>query len=711
MPEGDYVTYLAPNARFIQAELRAGRLPLWNPYVATGIPVVETGQTALFHPFTSLLFAVPFEHSLTWMAVLRLAIAGLGSFLLARVLGCRIVAAGAAGVLFMFSPFLLHVRLSPLANASMLLPWLLAVSELRVRGGSATRLGAAWALLGALMFLGGHQETTVHCLGVAVVYHLLRTASLAADGRRWRHLRSEALFLTVCGGLAALSGAVAVFGHLTILSESGAIPAREWLGYRGLNVRSLPSLLLPGSATFFGYVGIAALVFAARGAASKGRFPGTPWILLGTLALLGAYGVWPVRPILGALPLVGLAAHARLLFVTHLCLALLVARGLDAPDDRRARTASIAACAGLAACLVFLWVGSGPDGLTNVFGERLTLTQPILFLGAAGILIAVFWRRPAFPAWGWLVVALLLADIYVAHGPRPRGAPAAYPPAPRALEVLRASPGIGRAFIPARLMPANVGMVYGTASIAAYEPTLSRRTVTLLHHAGLRNFLELFMFAPDQPEPAALRILNLLNVDHIIARPPLEDSQLVGSLEPLAAGPVAVYRNPNAFPRAFVANRAIVAGDARHAVALLMDPEIDLRQTVILEERLAWDPYGIGDARAPRARIVEYLPGNVRIEAEAPRGGGLLVFSEKFSPSWRVTVDDETVEAVRGDYDLLVVPLLSGRHEVHFRYLPLSVFAGGIVSAVTMVVLLVGLLHRSRLDSPHGISRSSGDIS
>jgi hypothetical protein len=467
---------------------------------------------------------------------------------------------------------------------------------------------------------------------------------------------------------------------------------------------------LPGSATFFGYVGIAALVFAARGAASKGRFPGFPWILLGALALMGAYGVWPVRPILGALPLVGLAAHARLLFVTHLCLALLVARGLDAPDDRRARTASIAACAGLAACLALLWVGSGPDGPTNPFGERLTLIQPLLFLGAAGILIAVSWRRPALPAWGGLVAALLLADIYLAHGPRPRSAPAAYPPEPRALEVVRESPEIGRTFIPARLMPANVGMVYGTASIAAYEPTLSRRTVTLLQHAGLPNFLELFMIAPDQPEPAALRILNLLNVDHILARPPLEDAQLADSLELLTEGPVTVYRNPDAFPRAFVANRAIVARDARHAVALLMDPEIDLRHTVILEERLAWDPYGIGDARAPRARIVEYLPGDVRIEAEAPPGGGLLVLSEKFSPSWRVTVDDETVEAVRGDYDLLVVPLRSGRHEVHFRYRPVSVLAGAIVSVVTLVVLLVGLLHRSRSESPHGASRWSGAI-
>src|SRR5690349_16888930 len=74
----DYARYFAPWAGFVQRSLRAGTLPLWNPYVGTGVPVSEALQPALFHPFTLLLVALPVEHALTVLALLRLALAGLG---------------------------------------------------------------------------------------------------------------------------------------------------------------------------------------------------------------------------------------------------------------------------------------------------------------------------------------------------------------------------------------------------------------------------------------------------------------------------------------------------------------------------------------------------------------------------------------------------------------------------------------------------------
>src|SRR6187200_3171367 len=58
----DYARYFAPWAAFVQRALRAGTLPLWNPYVGTGVPVSEALQPALFHPFTLVLVALPVEH-------------------------------------------------------------------------------------------------------------------------------------------------------------------------------------------------------------------------------------------------------------------------------------------------------------------------------------------------------------------------------------------------------------------------------------------------------------------------------------------------------------------------------------------------------------------------------------------------------------------------------------------------------------------------
>src|SRR6187455_3142026 len=153
----DYVRYFAPWAAFVQRALRAGTLPLWNPYVGTGVPTSEALQPALFHPSTLLLAVLPLEHALTLLALLRLALAGLGAFVLARVLGCGAPAAMLAGVLYGLEPFHLVLRFHTLPNVSACLPWLLALSARRLRGDRARGTLAAWALVAALACLGGHS--------------------------------------------------------------------------------------------------------------------------------------------------------------------------------------------------------------------------------------------------------------------------------------------------------------------------------------------------------------------------------------------------------------------------------------------------------------------------------------------------------------------------------------------------------------------------
>lgn len=705
----DYIAYFAPYAKFVQDELRDGRLPLWNPYILTGVPVIETAQAAVLHPLTLLLIGLPFESALTVMAIIRLATAGLFSFILARVLGCGVAGATAAGMLFMFSPFHLLFRFHPLPNTSALLPLLLTVSELHVRGGSTRRLGAAWALVGTLMLLGGHAETSVHCVGAAWAYHLLRTAAAAAPGQRWRSLLAAAVFLTVCTCLSVLGAAVVVWGHLVIISESRAVGLRAAFAYRSMPLSHLPSLVLASGfgGGLSGYLGTACLLFAARGAASSGPFPRLPWLVIGSLALLATYAVWPVSAVIKALPLLGVADHSRLLFVVHLCLALLAARGLDAPSGhQRVRRTSAATTGCITLALVVLWLGGWCPGPATRLGIPALLTQPLTSLAAASLVVTVARRWPAARTWNWCVVGLLFADLYAAHAPRVQPAPTAFPPTPPALKVIQGASEMGRVFVPQNLLPANANMVYRVPGIAGYEPSMSRRTAQLLHHAGLHPFLELRILAPAQPDAVALRVLSLLNVRYIITRPAIENPAVTALLEQLASGPVAVYRNPHAFPRAFVVERAVVAENRQHALTLLDDPRVDLRQVVILEGSppSAFPPHG-GAPERPRARIIEYVPGAARVEARAP-SGGYLVFSETFSPGWVASVDGKAVTTLRGDYNLVTVPLPPGRHEVRLRYRPLSVIAGGAISAATVLGLLAAALpFRRRCGSPPSVSQ------
>ncbi len=87
----------------------------------------------------------------------------------------------------------------------------------------------------------------------------------------------------------------------------------------------------------------------------------------------------------------------------------------------------------------------------------------------------------------------------------------------------------------------------------------------------------------------------------------------------------------------------------------------------------------------------------------------LAGFSFFRKPSCRVggSPDGEVVRPLRGDYNLITVALRPGRHDVHFRYLPLSVIGGGAVSAATIIALLVGLWHSPRRAGISPARRSS----
>ncbi|GAG19225.1 unnamed protein product, partial [marine sediment metagenome] len=258
------------------------RLPLWNPYIGTGIPVIETSVFAILHPFTLLYTVLPFEQANSVSAILRLAPAGLGMFLLLRVLGGGVAASLLGGMLFMLSTFHLAFRFHPLPNVSGLLPFLLLLSELALRGASARRCGAAWALLGALALVGAHGETAVHVLAVTWAYHLLRAVSVE-HGSRWSSIRRALMFLGGSSALALLAATAVVWGHVLAIVDSNALHIRQGL-MRPLPPIHLFSFVVPTSfrpGLHAAYLGVIPLLLAARGLVARGPFPAWPWAIIG----------------------------------------------------------------------------------------------------------------------------------------------------------------------------------------------------------------------------------------------------------------------------------------------------------------------------------------------------------------------------------------------------------------------------------------------
>jgi hypothetical protein len=280
---GDPMQTFEPWQRYAaDAFARTGSLPLWKDSNQCGAPLLGNAQSALFWPpnLLAVLLGAP-AAALAWIALLKFAVAGLGTFLLARHLRVSWLGAFLAGLVYAFGGFQVLYAQFPLSNVSVLLPWLaLTADRAALRPGGRTL--AAVALVAALQHVGGHPETALHCQAGAALLVLVRAASLA--GGVGRALRSRALLFPAAGmALGFAAAAIQVLPFLEYLRQSEALRERgreAWTFARV--VPGAESLLVPPA--------LAAAWFCARRLARPAAraLPAAAGLLLACTVLLVA---------------------------------------------------------------------------------------------------------------------------------------------------------------------------------------------------------------------------------------------------------------------------------------------------------------------------------------------------------------------------------------------------------------------------------------
>lgn len=89
------------------------------------------------------------------------------------------------------------------------------------------------------------------------------------------------------------------------------------------------------------------------------------------------------------------------------------------------------------------------------------------------------------------------------------------------------------------------------------------------------------------------------------------------------------------------------------------------------------------------AQILKYEPDEVVIKVETKKAGQLFL-SDSYYPGWRAWVDDQPVKIEKSQGLFRIVPVPMGEHLVRFHYEPRSFYLGGIISLLTLGLILVG---------------------
>ncbi len=717
--------------------LAEGRLPLWDPHVTCGAPMLAQMQSALLYPPTWPAAILGPGAFWTFTVALHLSLAGLFAYAwLARGMGFGRWPALAGAATFMLSGYAIsHVYGGHLTLVSAY-PWAAAVLWRLERFLAAPSLKRTATLAGALtlMILAGFPQLVL-IAGLAWAARLVHHVFTERDGR---------------GDRARVAGrAVAALAAGVALAAPQLLPTLELIGQtqrsstndlRFITSFSLPpeNLLTFVAPTFFGdsravpywgrwylwevtgFVGVSALTLAlvALGGRHRQRFLWGGLALAGVVLALGRHT--PVFEMFALLPGVSLfRGPGRYLLLFTLSMAPLVALGFErlASGEAAGRSSRI----GFAAAAGFLvTMGAGAAlaaadsngfwkdllsdeaeaargireeaGLSGDAFQVASHGRAVASLGWAAATLAAIatvlmlhrrgvldGRRSAAALGVLLGVELLAFDAryFVAQSDQDLRWPAEF------VSRVRGDPKY-----PFRIATVFVGQtreigkcqLAGLDHVGGYDPLMLRRYVELLNVS---------QGAPAGAVPTAMipgrtgPVMDLLGVREWVI--PGGPRRIPGWTERGKLGEASVYENPDALPRAFLVHQAKVLLSEAERLTYLTGPAFRPSKEVVLEEGAA----GSSPVSGGTVQIVSAMPGNYRLRVDNP-APGWLVLTEAYYPGWRAEIDGRPAGILPADHLIQAIPIPAGPHEVSFRYR--STYLNlGLAIAVLVAALPMGL--------------------
>lgn len=694
----------------------SGEVPWWAPGAANGFPLLAEGEGGFLYPPTMLLYALlPDGLALDWAILGHQVLAAMGLWAFLRARGLRGAPALLGGLAWAWGGFLVsHTLYLGMQNAAAWIGW----------GLFAAATGRAWlvAVCIGMMGLAGHPQAAAFG-GLLLAIHAVATGQgwrWYAGAAAGAVLASPQLLATL--DLARHSmregGVSEAFAHI------GALPVPELVkavlpyafghdrpadvaqsyyhrgdGYWGPGVNAWETAL---------YLGVPVAILAVIGL-RRARGWGLV-ALVATVLMLGGPAWEAVRHLPG---FDGFRFPARFALWLSLAVSVLAAHGLEVlrtarrPQRYRHAVLWLAALFPLATGLAHLGLRVYEADVAALLEGRFrrqvemeaTLPAPVFddpFLAAAlpppekedpaaipGKVARILWdlSRSTSPTSPRVLVplGLLLATAACVRRPRallvvaaadlwlygtafhPRVPTEETREAPRWLaEGMRVPGGPRLSVLDRRVDPrldtqvlsSSLGLIWGTQDVFLPTPLLLLRNDAVLATAGL-----------DIGEPGVAhvrRYLANLDVARRLGVRWVATTHRVPGLVPLVRGPVNVYVDPGALPRARVVPcvKGVPDGAAAFAALTAEDP----RRTVLVEGGTDGCVEETG-----AAAIVRYANTEVEVAATGP---GTLVLADTWFPGWTATLDDAPVDIARADVLFRAVTLPPGEHTVVFRYDP-----------------------------------------
>jgi len=667
-------------------------IPFWNPYIFLGQPTVGNIQYTLFYPLNALFLIFQFFTALAMCQILHMAIAGIGTYLLARHLGCGKTGGILSGVLFMLNGRILYYIHAGWIGYFCSICWipLFILSSLNVIKKQKRHLMVVFGAVFAMTLLAGTPQYAFFGGCLFLVHGAFASITAKTRSSRYRILYGvlvSGLIGILLTGVQLLPSAEQTYLSSRVLFDSTHSGFHfSWDLQQWFRLLFRPEILRHDfSWELCAYIGVGGILIAFMGVAM--RYANRSFLIIwGGAPLLASMGAAfpPMEAVLSNVPgLAMLSNPSRYFIFTIIALCVSAGFGFEALTNIQTSNGKgkKILCLFIASVLLTVLAYWTPLYESNATppNKNLRLFAALfvfLLLAAAWLGYRKTWLKTLLVFWLILDPILIAPDILTVYDFDKIKLPE------KILQEIKRHPG------PARVATLQPRRLWGSrltpiddwtfvqekiSRVGGYDPLAMRDTLTFLTRLeGSSPTLQSSMWAFRLWGFGNPGLFNMAGVTHVVSLEPLAYPGLefvikdTVSMPDFQGGrwenaPLYLYKNQKALPRSFF----------------------------------------IKNKRIPKGYFLQYQRISpdvmvLRIETHDP---GTVVVAESFHPGWVATLKTGEIIKLKPYRDaLLSFEVNSGRREIRLEFSPESYRSGLRLTWIGLILSLFMLFMQRRED-------------
>lgn len=728
----DSIRQIYPWKEFAMEQLKAGEIPLWNPYTFSGQPLLANFQSSVFYPLNIFYFLTDPKNAWILLIVAQPFMGGIFMYLCARSFRLSAVASSFAAVAFIFSSyFVTWMENGNITHSYIWFPlsfW--AINSFFAKQKARFLL----VLILSLSFstLAGHPQTAIYLYFSVFLYWLFKSGQSKS--------LSNILTLVVVIFLALAAVAIQLVPTYDFYTKSPiSLPfSREVFDRSILPYKNLVSFFAsdffghPAAGNFWSqsygdftpYFGVVPFIFALWAMVRRWQQKFVKFAILVAAFFILAAVPGPITYLIKTLriPLLDSTTPSRFISISIFFLIILSSIGLEDflknEKDKKYIRSLFKFLIPLGLVYASLWTiaFAGKFFLEpkdtweiNLAVTRRNLILPtLMFLSIPlGIQLLRVIRgkikiNDEFQK-GLLVLGIftitLVGGVYYSNKFLPVAPKKFIFPDHLVFKWLQDNAKLNRFYGGGTAhIDFNFPTHYKVYGAEGYDSLRLERYAQLLTSSFTGSVPASYPRSdgvfPNEENGRRKRLFEILGVSHLLDK---EDNPRTGAdwhFERFTGddvqgiyqlGKFQFYKRQPSLPRVFLTTQYIVLKNDEQIIQKIYDPNFSLK-ALILEKEPSLSISDMAPVTVPE--IVKYEPSVVTIKTNEEYNS-LLYLSDTYDPDWNVYIDGRNSFLMRAHYAMRAVAVPAGDHQIVFRYEPKSFYQGAFVSLSSITALLV----------------------